>query len=54
MLILFKFSYCIVSGLATKSQSEYENPVQWSETIENTSKRFFRTPNNYGFYVMSL
>lgn len=45
-----KFSFQL--GL-TLQQSNYETPVQWSETIENTSKRFFRTPNNYGFYVMT-
>jgi len=37
----------------TMQQSNYETPVQWSETVTNTSKRFFRTPNNYGFYVIS-
>lgn len=37
----------------TVQQSNYETPVQWSETLENISKRFFRAPNNYGFYVMS-
>ena len=37
----------------TLQQSNYETPVQWSETVENTSNRFFRTPNNYGFYVMT-
>lgn len=37
----------------TFQQSNYENPVQWSETVENTSTRFFRTPDTYGFYVLS-
>jgi outer membrane receptor for ferrienterochelin and colicins len=37
----------------TFQKSQYESPVQWSETIQNNSKNFFRTPNNYGFYVMS-
>jgi outer membrane receptor for ferrienterochelin and colicins len=37
----------------TLQQSNYETPVQWSETIANKNTRFFRTPNNYGFYVMT-
>jgi len=37
----------------TFQQSNYESPVQWSETVENTSRRFFRTPETYGFYVLS-
>jgi outer membrane receptor for ferrienterochelin and colicins len=37
----------------TLQQSNYESPVQWSETVENTHTRFFRTPNDYGFYVLS-
>ena len=37
----------------TLQQSDYDTPVQWSEMVENTSKRFFRTPDTYGFYVMS-
>ncbi len=45
-----KFSFQL--GFTTQ-QSNYEKPVQWSETVENNSKRFFRAPNNYGFYVMS-
>ncbi len=45
-----KFSFQL--GL-TIQQSNYEKPVQWSQTIENTGRRFFRTPNNYGFYVMT-
>ncbi|MGF1533262.1 MAG: TonB-dependent receptor domain-containing protein [Bernardetiaceae bacterium] len=37
----------------TFQNSEYDEPVQWSETVENTSNRFFRTPDQYGFYVLS-
>lgn len=37
----------------TLQESKYKTPAQWSETVKNTSKRFFRTPNTYGFYVMS-
>ena len=37
----------------TFQKSQYESPVQWSETVQNNSKNFFRTPNNYGFYVIS-
>lgn len=37
----------------TFQQSNYDTPVQWSQTINNTDNRFFRTPNNYGFYVFS-
>ena len=37
----------------TFQNSVYDEAVQWSETVENTSKRFFRTPNQYGFYVLS-
>lgn len=34
-------------------KSEYDVPVQWSETVTNTNKQFFRTPNQYGFYVLT-
>jgi outer membrane receptor for ferrienterochelin and colicins len=37
----------------TIQKSMYNNPVQWSETVYNDSKNFFKTPNNYGFYVLS-
>jgi outer membrane receptor for ferrienterochelin and colicins len=37
----------------TLQKSLYDTPVQWSETVYNNSKNFFRTPNNYGFYVLS-
>lgn len=37
----------------TLQKSEYKNPVQWSATLENTTKRFLRTPNTYGFYVFT-
>ena len=37
----------------TLQRSSYDEPVQWSETAENDSKRFFRTPDEYGFYVLS-
>lgn len=45
-----KFSFQL--GL-TLQKSHYDTPVQWSETVHNNSKNFFRTPNNYGFYVLS-
>ncbi|TAH03165.1 MAG: TonB-dependent receptor [Sphingobacteriales bacterium] len=38
----------------TLQKSTYDVPVQWSATVANDSKRFFRTPDNYGFYVMTL
>ncbi|WP_299557484.1 TonB-dependent receptor [Seonamhaeicola sp.] len=37
----------------TFQNSKYDEPVQWSETVSNTNKSFFRTPNEYGFYVLS-
>ncbi len=37
----------------TLQNSEYDDPVQWSETVANSSNRFFRTPDQYGFYVFS-
>lgn len=37
----------------TLQKSEYDQAVQWSETVENKSKKFFRTPTSYGFYVLS-
>ncbi|MDX1905098.1 MAG: TonB-dependent receptor [Thermonemataceae bacterium] len=36
----------------TFQNSEYGTPIQWSESIENTSKKFFRTPDVYGFYAL--
>ncbi|MRI63866.1 TonB-dependent receptor [Ornithobacterium rhinotracheale] len=38
---------------ATFQTSEYDEAVQWSESVPNTSKRFFRTPDKYGFYVLT-
>ena len=37
----------------TYQNSQYDEAVQWSETVENTGKRFFRTPNEYGYYVFT-
>lgn len=37
----------------TFQHSIYDIPVQWSNTVANDNRRFFRTPNNYGFYVFS-
>lgn len=37
----------------TFQKSLYDEPVQWSETIENRNRRFFRTPDAYGFYVFT-
>ncbi|MFW5759860.1 MAG: hypothetical protein ACOCXH_02635, partial [Cyclobacteriaceae bacterium] len=38
----------------TFQRSNYDEAVQWSESVENRSNRFFRTPDHYGFYVISL
>lgn len=48
----YKDKFSMQLGL-TIQQSFYDKPVQWSESIENKSKRFFRTPDNYGFYVLT-
>jgi outer membrane receptor for ferrienterochelin and colicins len=37
----------------TFQNSQYDAPVQWSEKVQNQNRRFFRTPNAYGFYVLS-
>ena len=37
----------------TFQNSIYDIPVQWSNTVENNNSSFFRTPNHYGFYVIS-
>jgi outer membrane receptor for ferrienterochelin and colicins len=37
----------------TFQNSIYDTPVQWSNTVENDNRNFFRTPNQYGFYVFS-
>ncbi|HRK28398.1 MAG TPA: TonB-dependent receptor [Chitinophagales bacterium] len=37
----------------TLQKSVYNEPVQWSETATNTNNAFFRTPNQYGFYILS-
>lgn len=37
----------------TIQKSEYDSAVQWSKTVANTDKSFFRTPNKYGFYVFT-
>lgn len=50
--IQYKNKLSLQLGL-TLQKSEYDEAVQWSETVNNTSKRFFRTPNQYGFYVVS-
>lgn len=38
----------------TYQKSRYDVPVEWSESVPNTSRRFFRTPDLYGFYALSL
>jgi outer membrane receptor for ferrienterochelin and colicins len=50
--VQFKDKLSLQFGI-TFQKSTYDEPVQWSETLENTSNRFFRTPNQYGFYVFS-
>jgi outer membrane receptor for ferrienterochelin and colicins len=50
--VQYKDNFSLQFGL-TFQNSEYDEPVQWSESVENTSKRFFRTPDQYGFYVLS-
>ena len=50
--VQYKDNLSLQFGL-TLQNSEYDEAVQWSETVENTSKRFFRTPDHYGFYVFS-
>ena len=37
----------------TFQNSIYDIPVQWSNIVENNNSSFFRTPNHYGFYVIS-
>ena len=37
----------------TLQKSVYNEPVQWSETVTNTNNAFFRTPNQYGFFILS-
>jgi outer membrane receptor for ferrienterochelin and colicins len=37
----------------TAQRSNYDEPVQWSENVDNTQTRFFRTPDLYGFYVLT-
>lgn len=37
----------------TFQNSEYDDAVQWSETVNNEDKSYFRTPDTYGFYVLS-
>lgn len=50
--VQYKDKLSLQFGL-TLQNSEYDDAVQWSETVNNTSKRFFRTPDEYGFYVFS-
>jgi outer membrane receptor for ferrienterochelin and colicins len=37
----------------TAQRSNYDEPVQWSENVDNTQTRFFRTPDLYGFYALT-
>lgn len=37
----------------TLQKSEYSTPVKWSKSVVNKSKKFFRTPDTYGFYLIS-
>ena len=37
----------------TFQNSQYDEPVQWSSEIEG-SKEYLRTPNDYGYYTLSI
>ncbi len=41
-------------GGITFQKSLYDKPVQWSETVKNTKREFFKTPEIYGFYVLTF
>lgn len=41
------------NGGYTWQQSNFQEPVQWSETVPGV-RDFLRTPNQYGFYTISI